>query len=431
MFIIFVIIRVMVNKYILYITVLSIAITVVMTPKTIRAAALPEGTLVKSASEKVYIIENGLKRWIKTADVFNRFKYSWGNINIVSNNILDDIPPGNDISDNFQYPDGTLLKGSAPQVYILELKQKHWIPSPEIFTTKGFKWQNIVQVSDQTLNNIKKGQDISMDYNPLNLRPETFILDGPCKQYQDTIPEIETSKIKFKYSGKKTQGDSTGLAFETFLAGYDKEWQGSWWFSSYTREISLPAENKIYTFYVRTKSQDGYYDITPAFCKFKTRLSPYYQQVKIYSVSGGSTTPSSEQITLATSWSFSGNIDITNWTITTTKSKLTIPQAIKLIQPESSYNFKSDIILKGNETLVITGGASPIGIDAYQSNKCLSYLNKPQEYKNCFYENNQYPDFLKSEWRLYLNYGSEFLANKNELIILKDKNGLTVDSYSY
>ena len=53
------------------------------------------------------------------------------------------------------------------------------------------------------------------------------------------------------------------------------------------------------------------------------------------------------------------------------------------------------------------------------------------EWENCFYEKNQYPDFLEKEWRIYLNRSSEFLAKENEEVILKDKNGLVVDKYSY
>ncbi len=261
-----------------------------------------------------------------------------------------------------------------------------------------------------------------------------MLLIGPCGQYQTTIPEIKTNQVEFKYSGRNSQGDATNLNFETFLDGYDEEWQSSW--HSYNREIDLPAENKTYTFYVRAKTQGDwgeniYYDTTPAFCKFKTNLSSYHQQVEISSVWSWSTDPTEERITLRTEWSFSGSINVTGWTLSTKKGRIIIPQAIKIVHPESMYNLKKDLILEANEEITIHGGVSPIGINAYMSNTCESYIDNQTEYKNCFYENNQYPDFLKNEWKIYLNRTSEFLADENEEIILRDKDGKIVDQYSY
>jgi len=115
-------------------TVLSLAIV----PKTVRAMP-DEGVLIKGLTEKVYVIEHGLKRWIKTADVFNALGYSWTNIKLVPENTLNDIPPGQDITHSYQYPDGTLVKGDGPPVYLIEKDEARWIPNPQIFTANGFK----------------------------------------------------------------------------------------------------------------------------------------------------------------------------------------------------------------------------------------------------------------------------------------------------
>ena len=305
---------------------------------------------------------------------------------------------------------------------------QRWIPNPQIFEASGFKWNNIVKISDKILNGIKKGEDIPSNYKSSNSRPQTFILSGPCQQNQETIPEIMTDQVEFKYSGSNNQGNTANLYFETFLAGYDKSWQGSW--QSYKRKINLPAENKTYTFYVRAKTQDDYYDITPAFCQFEVNLSPYHGQIEISSVSGRSTDPKNERIVLRAK-NLSESINITGWTIVTKKSSLTIPQAVKIVHPDSIFSFPQDLILESNETINIYGGASPIEINAYRLNKCEGYFDDKTKYKNCFYENDQYPDFYKKEWRIYLNRTSEFLANSDEEIILKDRSGMTVDSYKY
>jgi len=419
----------MTYKNLYHIIIILIIFSLLIIPK-FTLAAFGEGTLIKGLSDKVYVIENGLKRWIKTAEIFNDFGYLWANIRHISEQTLNNTLPGKDITNTYQYPDGTLLKGSDPPVYLVEKGEFRWIPNPQIFTAKGFKWQNIIQISDKILNRTKKGRDISSEYNPSNHRPQTFILDGPCKQNQDTIPKIETDQVKFKYSGRNSQGSATNLSFETFLIGYDENWKSSWF--SYERKITLPPSNKIYTFCVRAKTQDGYYDITPASCKFRINLSSYNKQIEISSVWGRSTNLNKEQVILGAGRSMEGVVNITGWTIKTKKHvPITIPKAVESVYSNSIYNFQRDLILEAGETVNIYGGASPIGINAYRVNKCLKYFDDKLKYDACRYEHCRDPDFLKKEWRIYLNRTSEFLAEEDEEVILRDEYGLVVDKYNY
>lgn len=412
--------------------IIILIITALNIPKTIQAAP-NEGALIKGLAEKVYVIEHGLKRWIQTADIFNKLGYSWANILSVSEDFLNNIPPGKNIANSYQYPDGTLVKGGGPPVYLIEKDEARWIPNPQIFTANGFKWQNIIAIPDNILGTIRKGQDVSSV--SIANQIQTWILSGPCTQNQTSIPQINAGQIEFGYSGSDGQGNSANLSFETFLVGYDNDWQSSW--SSYKRKIDLPAGTKTYTFYVRAKTlprpdrrgEDGLYDNTPASCKFTANLSPYYQQVEIAYVRNWGTDPTQQQIVLRT-WRLSKSIDMTGWTISTKKDLLTIPKAVKIVHPDSIFNVPQDLILEANDTITIYGGVSPIGISAYKTNKCEWYFPPDNnEYKNCFYDNNQYPDFLKSDWQIYLNRTSGFLADKNEEVILKDKNGLVVDTY--
>jgi len=404
------------------------AILCLAVPRTIQATSFNDGTLIKGLSDKVYVIENGLKRWIKTADIFNGLGYSWANIKHVSEQMLSDTPPGKDLTGNYRYPDGALIRGIGPKIYLIEQGERRWIPSPEIFESGGFRWENVIQIADKIINRIKEGSNLSSIYNSSELRPQTVILDGPCKQHQASIPEINQNEIKFRYSGSIRNG-SNDLRFETFLAGYDTSWKNSW---SYERTIRLPNENKTYAFYVRAKTEDGYYDATPAFCKFETKLSSYNQQVEISSVQSWSADPDNEKITLKTKWSLSESINITGWTLKIEKrAPITIPQAVKSVYSDSIYNHKEDLILGSGEKVIIYGGASPIGINAYKVNKCMKYFDDKLEYDTCRYEHYQDPDFLEKEWRIYLNRTSEFLTEEDEEIILKDKNGMVVDIYSY
>lgn len=56
---------------------------------------LPEGTLLKSTtSDKIYVIEKGLKRWITSPAVFNYRGYNWGAVLILDQWVVDLVPTG-------------------------------------------------------------------------------------------------------------------------------------------------------------------------------------------------------------------------------------------------------------------------------------------------------------------------------------------------
>ena len=100
-------------------------------------------TLIRYEGDpKVYVVENGQKRWIQTAEDFNSLGYKWTDVKIA--------PSGE------TYPDGTVMKipsaSSAvaliryegdPRVYVVENNQKRWIKTAEDFTKLGYKWSDV------------------------------------------------------------------------------------------------------------------------------------------------------------------------------------------------------------------------------------------------------------------------------------------------
>jgi hypothetical protein len=391
-------------------------------------AQIKDGTLIRAKGHnEVYVLENGLRRWITNPDVFNGLAYKWSNVQVVSEDVVNTYPLGNDLTSSYSYPEGSLLKGDGPEVYLIEAGKKRWIPNPQIFEAKGFEWESIIKVSQSNLNYISRGDDISSDEKSKN--PNTFISEGPCQQGQDTIPTIESSEVTFKFSGTDALGQpDKDLSFETFLQGFDKSWQTSYGFE---RKTDLAQGSGNYTFYVRAKNKAAYYDKTPAFCSFKTQISSYKDKISIYSVSGWGTDPNYESITLGASYSLSEPVNITGWSIETPKRTFIIPQGVKMFNPESVYNHKADIYLGSNERITIYGGKSPIQEDAFAVNKCWWQISDSEEYKTCYYDHNWESDFLTGEWRVYLNRSSEMFDNTNETINLLDKNGPVVDTYSY
>ncbi len=56
--------------------------------------------------------------------------------------------------------DGSLIRGSGYRVYLIENGNKKWITSEKVFISLGYDWNNIILVSDGELNLYSDGEDI-------------------------------------------------------------------------------------------------------------------------------------------------------------------------------------------------------------------------------------------------------------------------------
>ena len=124
-------------------------------------SARPNGTLAKGLGPKVYLIENGSKRWITTTAVFIAGGYDWDDIITVSESELNIYLQGENISVNFDVkPNRTLVKGSGPKVYLIENGSKRWIMNESVFINNGYDWNNIITISESKLNIYPQGKNI-------------------------------------------------------------------------------------------------------------------------------------------------------------------------------------------------------------------------------------------------------------------------------
>lgn len=102
--------------------------------------AAPSGvTLYRvEGDHRVYVIKDGKKEWVKSADEFNAAGYKWEDIATVSADTLALYPDTT--------PSGVTLyraEGDS-KVYIVKDNVKQWIKTAEEFNSKGYKWSEIV-----------------------------------------------------------------------------------------------------------------------------------------------------------------------------------------------------------------------------------------------------------------------------------------------
>ncbi|MFZ2969793.1 MAG: hypothetical protein WA063_01450, partial [Minisyncoccia bacterium] len=100
----------------------------------------PDGSLLESINDpKVYLIENGKKRWFTSAAAFISGGYKWENITQVLPDELSIYSNGENISALGSKPNGSLIKASGPEVYLIENGKKRWFTSAAAFISRGYK----------------------------------------------------------------------------------------------------------------------------------------------------------------------------------------------------------------------------------------------------------------------------------------------------
>ena len=96
---------------------------------------------IEGKPEVWYVTESGMKRHIPSAEIFNSYRNDWNKITKVSEIELEFYPTNNLIR----------LEGGV-EVYLLENGIKRWIESPEAFARHGFDWHKIAPVNQTELN---------------------------------------------------------------------------------------------------------------------------------------------------------------------------------------------------------------------------------------------------------------------------------------
>jgi hypothetical protein len=108
--------------------------------------SFPNGILLKSTNNpKVYYIDNGQKRPIESPNML-RSQFRWDDLVVTTQTEIDALPNGPQMT----YRDGSLLSNRGG-VFVISDGQRLPIDSPSTFLQKGYKWSNVIAVSDAEL----------------------------------------------------------------------------------------------------------------------------------------------------------------------------------------------------------------------------------------------------------------------------------------
>jgi len=116
-----------------------------------------DGSLISNRG-KVYVVSDGNRRHIDTANTFIQKGYKWGNIVSVSDAELGVHPEGEILRSADNYPNGSLILAPDRKVYVLREGKRRWVPSPLIFEAR-YKWESIIPVSQEIINSYTEGEN--------------------------------------------------------------------------------------------------------------------------------------------------------------------------------------------------------------------------------------------------------------------------------
>jgi hypothetical protein len=140
----------------------------------------PDKSLIRDPNGKIYYIENGRKRWVTSGQLFKILGYQQSKVKNKDQVYVDSILEGAPMS----YPQGSLVKGSGPAIYLIDNGQKREIISGQVFTIQGYKWSRVLTVSDDELARYLEGSFVGYKNNTLAKTsddPTVYLLSGGQK----------------------------------------------------------------------------------------------------------------------------------------------------------------------------------------------------------------------------------------------------------
>jgi hypothetical protein len=118
-----------------------------------------DGLVLKGSGPEIYILQDDKLRWISSLDAFEHLGLDWGDVHIVDDAFLGRFEQGQPIH--------VLLKcEESPHIYRLENGQKRWIKDIATFEAEGHVWEDVRFVSCDYLRGIPDGPPIPEDSGP-------------------------------------------------------------------------------------------------------------------------------------------------------------------------------------------------------------------------------------------------------------------------
>jgi hypothetical protein len=118
-----------------------------------------DGLVLKGSGPEIYVLQDDKLRWISSLDAFEHLGLTWEDVHVVEDEYLAQFEQGR--------PVHVLLKcNNSPHIYRLENDQKRWIKDIDTFLAEGHVWEDVRMVSCDYLRGLPDGPPIPEDAGP-------------------------------------------------------------------------------------------------------------------------------------------------------------------------------------------------------------------------------------------------------------------------
>lgn len=156
-----------------------------------------EGKLISDINNNVYLIEKGKLKKFTSAALFNLLKYNWKKIEKINESDFKSYLPGEIVS----YPNETIVKGNNPAVYVIKEGLKNVFTSAFLFENLGYKWNDILHISNDELSVYNDGGYVKYADGTLLKAVDdykVYILENGQKKWIQTAAEFTAGKYNWK-----------------------------------------------------------------------------------------------------------------------------------------------------------------------------------------------------------------------------------------
>jgi hypothetical protein len=123
------------------------------------ALIIRDGLVLKGSGPDIYVLQDNKLRWISSLEAFDYFGYQWGDVHVVEDSFLQQFEKGRPIHVLLKCP-------QSPHIYALESGRKRWIKDIPTFTAEGYVWEDVKTVDCYYLRQLPNGTPIPEDAGP-------------------------------------------------------------------------------------------------------------------------------------------------------------------------------------------------------------------------------------------------------------------------
>ncbi len=123
------------------------------------ALIIRDGLVLKGSGPDIYVLQNDKLRWISSLEAFDYFGYQWGEVHVVEDSFLGQFEKGRPIHVLLKCP-------TSPHIYALESGRKRWIKDIPTFMAEGYVWEDVKIADCYYLRQLPNGTPIPEDAGP-------------------------------------------------------------------------------------------------------------------------------------------------------------------------------------------------------------------------------------------------------------------------